>query len=150
MAVVTAILAAVLASAGCAGRDGDDGDIRQDGGTVQNRSGDADGTSSSQVPPSSAATPTGPPTAPSDALRKVRITGTVTASSLECVEVVDDSGLAWSLIGSGERPADGTRVSATGVPRAVPERAAAPAESCAGTPVQVTDFVVHPTTASPS
>lgn len=80
--------------------------------------------------------PTGPPTRPSDTYSRVRVIGTVTATTPDCVEVMDDLGVQWALVGVSDPPAIGARVVARGQP--LPETRG----GCIGAPVMTHDLDV--------
>lgn len=87
----------------------------------------------SQVPPPVMAPPTAPPTVPSDTFTKVNVVGVVTAlTDAGCVELLDDNGVRWALVGDVELPPVGATVKATGTP--MPEGYG----ECVGAPVKVT------------
>ena len=91
----------------------------------------------SQVPPPIMTPPTAPPTVPTDTFTKVSVVGVVTAlTDVGCVEVLDDNGVRWALVGDVELPPVGARVKATGMP--MPEGYG----GCVGAPVKVSEVSV--------
>lgn len=121
----------LMSLAGCGG------DAPDDGVAVDPR--EEPSVSESPTPEQSLPTmtpPTAPPSKPTDVFEKVRISGTVTLGADGCVELVDDNGIAWSLLGPAtEGLADGERVTVTG--RSQPEADRGGQAPCTGAPLTV-------------
>ncbi len=87
--------------------------------------------------------PTRPPTRPSDVFVPVTVTGTIISAVEDgSVELEDDAGVRWRLLGEVDHLGVGVRVRASGTPR--PSRDRADHSPTDGAPLAVRSIEVLP------